>query len=90
MSGIDGLRTWTRVHPAALERLRVRTQLSASSIIRATGLSVEEFRMRLREQTLTPENIQTLASALGVTPRDIVTASTFHFASDAIRRDGVE
>ena len=75
---------WTRVHPAALEQLRQRTGRPASAIIRHSGLTADRFKERLRDQRFTIADIQRLANALDVTPRDVLTTSTYYFTIDAL------
>ncbi|MEV8249833.1 hypothetical protein AB0O87_02755 [Microbacterium sp. NPDC076768] len=73
-----------RVHPAALERFRLQRGRPARAVIEDAGMSVEQFRVRLRQQSFTSEDVARLAAVLQVRPREIFTASTFHFAADEL------
>jgi len=77
--------TTIRLHPTALERLRARSGRTASSVLRDAGIEGDEFRARLAAQAFTPDHLTALARAMDCTPREIITASTFHLAKDRLK-----
>lgn len=76
------------LHPKALERLRVRSGRTATSVLHDVGLSPEEFRELLANQSFTREHLGGFARALRCTSREVLTASAVHLTKDALREEG--